>query len=109
MADRRIGGAGGGSDPGKPKSKATGVIVAAAVVAGLSAAAGGATVTDSVGAGLDAAAQQSAETRAANGRDSAAKGDDAETWKRLALQDFFRLLHQLAAIEMNHQAIRPLN
>ena len=87
MAKRRIGGAGGGSDKGTPKSKAAGTVVAAAVTAGLVVAAGGGTVTESVGAGLDAAAQQSAETRTANGKDSAANGDDATTWQRMAMKE----------------------
>jgi hypothetical protein len=62
-------------------------VVTAAVVAGLVSAAGGATVTEAVGTGLDTAVQQSAETRTANGKDSAAKGNDAEAWQRMAMRE----------------------
>jgi hypothetical protein len=100
MANRRIGGAGGGSDPGKPKAKAAGTVVTAAVVAGLVAAASGATVTDSVGTALDAGVQQSAETRAANGKESAEKGDDAETWKRMALREVKKVVEKQLRCEV---------
>jgi len=87
VAGRRIGGPGGGSDKGNRKSTAAGTVVTAAVVARLVSAAGGATVTESIGTGLDAAAQQSAETRAANGKNSAARGNDAEAWQRMAMRE----------------------
>jgi hypothetical protein len=100
MADRRIGGPGGGSDPGKPKSKTAGTVVAAAVAAGLVAAASGATVTDSVGTALDTAVQQSAETRAANGKESAKKGDDAQTWERMALREVKKVVRKQLRCEV---------
>jgi hypothetical protein len=93
VAKRRIGGAGGGSDPGS-KSKAAGTVVTAAVVAGLVAAAGGATVPESVGTALDTAVQQSAETRTANGKDSAAKGDDAKAWQRMAMREIKKVVRR---------------
>ena len=106
MAERRIGGAGGGSDPGKSKSKA-GTVVTAAVAAGLVAAAGGATVTDSVGTALDTAAQQSAETRTANGKDSAAKGDDAQAWRRMAMRELKKVVtRQLRCAVQSHGQVQ---
>jgi hypothetical protein len=92
VAARRIGGAGGGSDPGKRKSTAAGTIVTAAVVAGLVSAAGGATITESIGTGLDTAVQQSAETRAANAKNSAARGNDAEAWQRMAVREIKKVV-----------------
>jgi len=100
VADRRIGGAGGGSDKGKRKSTTAGTVVTAAVVAGLVSAAGGATVTESIGTGLDAAAQQSAETRAANGKNSAARGNDAEAWQRMAMREIKKAVQQQLRCEV---------
>ena len=104
---RRIGGAGGGSDPGKRKSTAVGTVVTAAVVAGLVSAAGGATVTESIGTGLDAAAQQSAETRAANAQKSAARGNDAEAWQRMAMREIKKVVtRQLRCAVQSYGQVR---
>ncbi|KAA2256389.1 hypothetical protein F0L68_26440 [Solihabitans fulvus] len=83
-----MGGAGGGSDPGPGKGKgASGTVVAAAVVAGLMAAAGGGTATESVGAALDSAAQQGAKADPAKNKGSANRESTAEAWQRIALRE----------------------
>ncbi|HEY0500950.1 MAG TPA: hypothetical protein VGD48_34760, partial [Kutzneria sp.] len=58
------------------------------------AAAGGATVPESVGTAFDTAVQQSAETRTANGKDSAAKGDDAKAWQRMAMREIKKVVRR---------------
>jgi hypothetical protein len=74
---------------------------------GLVAAAGGATVTDSVGTALDTAVQQSAETRTANGKDSAAKGDDVRTWQRMAMREIKKVVRrQLRCAVQSHGQVQ---
>jgi hypothetical protein len=73
------------------KGKAAGGFVGAALVAGLMAAANGADVTTSVGTALDtAASQSSADADTAGGREAAKKGNEKETWQRMALRQLER-------------------
>ncbi|HWC79966.1 MAG TPA: hypothetical protein VG756_08390 [Pseudonocardiaceae bacterium] len=95
MADRRIGGAGGGSDPGSGKGKSKGgVVIAAALFAGLAAAAGGADASGSIGAALDAAGSQSADAQRSSAEQPARDGDETEAWRRLGLKETKKWLEQ---------------
>jgi hypothetical protein len=96
MAKRRIGGAGGGSDPGKGKGKKKGKggpIVAGAVLAGLLVAAEGGTTTESVGAALDSAsaASTSTDARTADSQQAARKGDEAQAWRRMGIRELKKI------------------
>lgn len=73
--------------------KATGGVVATAVLTGVLAAAGGADATTSVGAALDSAQSQiQAETKSA--RDAAEGGDETEAWRRLGLKELKQAVKQ---------------
>lgn len=76
------------------KRKATGAVVAGAVVAGLMTAAGGGGATASVGAALDSATSAGADAETANGEDAARKGDDTAAWQRMALKELKKAVKQ---------------
>lgn len=69
------------------KRKATGAVVAGAVMVGLMTAASGGGATASVGAALDSATSASADADTAKGQDAARRGDDATAWRRMALKE----------------------
>jgi hypothetical protein len=77
----------GSKYPITPRKGTAGAVVAAAVLAGGMAAAGGAGVTDAVGSALDAGAQRAADARAEDASKSAKKGDAEQTWQRMALKE----------------------
>lgn len=90
MAERRIGGAGGGSDPGK--GTAAGRFVAAATLVVVVAATGGSlgggaalsgTAADSA---ADAVAGQNLSARKVESKKSARKGRSDEAWRRMGLR-----------------------
>lgn len=96
MAKRRIGGAGGGSDPGKGKGKKKGKggsIVAGAVLAGLLVAAEGGTTTESIGAALDSAstASTSTDARTSDSQRAARKGDETDAWRRMGIRELKKI------------------
>ncbi|SHG14965.1 hypothetical protein [Streptoalloteichus hindustanus] len=101
MANRRIGGAGGGSDPGPGKGKA-GVFVAAAVSAGLVAAAGsgaGGTLLGSSGGTASgssggASAGKSVSARKAEGKKAARRGNADEAWDRMGMRRIKQAVRQ---------------
>lgn len=91
MADRRIGGAGGGSDKGPKKgSGSSGKVVAAGVLAlGLAsggALGGGASLGGAGGSAVDSVASPNLSTKKANGRESARKGDRDGAMQRMGLR-----------------------
>jgi hypothetical protein len=93
---RRIGGAGGGSDPGSGKA---GGIVAAAVLAGAVAFGGigsGATSLggSSGGGSIDSAAGRNLNTNKAEGKKSARKGDANEAWRRMNMRTLKKAMKQ---------------
>lgn len=85
---RRIGGAGGGSDPGPKGGKK---VVAAAVAVGALAGTGGVTGTFSTSSAGgtstgEAAVSRSIKARKAEGRNAAKKGNGRQAWKRMGLR-----------------------
>jgi hypothetical protein len=91
VADRRIGGKGGGSDPGPGKSgKGGGFVVAAALVAAV-ALAGGGVGTGSLGrspsgGGSDPAAGRSIGVRKVEAQKAARTGNADEAWRRMGMR-----------------------
>ncbi|SEE00253.1 hypothetical protein SAMN04489729_6011 [Amycolatopsis lurida] len=95
IVGRRIGGAGGGSDPGK--GKGTGTLVAA--TAFVLVVAGGTTGAISIGGGatgsgtaVDSAFSRDLNTRKNAGKKSAKKGRADEAWNRLGLRSIKKTL-----------------
>ncbi|MFE6613683.1 hypothetical protein [Amycolatopsis sp. NPDC057786] len=89
IVGRRIGGAGGGSDPGKGKGAGTLVVAAAFVLV----VAGGTTGAISIGTGtsgsgsaVDSALSRDLNIRKNDGKNSAKKGKADEAWHRLGLR-----------------------
>ncbi|HCT81465.1 MAG TPA: hypothetical protein DGT23_33820 [Micromonosporaceae bacterium] len=89
---RRIGGAGGGSDPGSGK----GVVVAAAVLAGSVAIAGGGVSLggSATGGAVDAAAGRSVSAKKVESKKSARKGDADEAWRRMGMRTLKKAVKQ---------------
>jgi hypothetical protein len=92
---RRIGGAGGGSDPGSGKSAG---FVAAVVLAGAVAVGGlgGATTLggSSGGGVVDSATAHNLSTKKAEGKKSARNGDANEAWRRMNMRTLKRAAKQ---------------
>lgn len=89
---RRIGGAGGGSDPGPRKSKQ--VIVAAtaalAVAAGGGGAIGGGVVGSSTTSAAESALARNLGAKKVNARNAARRGDTSGAWRRMGLRSLKR-------------------
>ncbi|XVV00069.1 hypothetical protein ACQPW3_21675 [Actinosynnema sp. CA-248983] len=87
MADRRIGGAGGGSDPAN-KGGNTGAVLLAGVVAVGALSAGGAGVS-TIGelTGTASSGSQSMSARNSEGRKDARRGDSDAAWRRFGMRE----------------------
>lgn len=93
MADRRIGGPGGGSDPGRGKA---GPVVAAVALAGALAGAGttigstGSTATPAAGSGTS----WNLSAKKSDAQRSARKGNADEAWQRLSMRTLKKVSRQ---------------
>jgi hypothetical protein len=85
---RRIGGAGGGSDPGPGKSARAVVATATAVVvaAGGTGAIGGGAVSSSTSSAAQSAAARNLGAKKADARNAARRGDTRGAWQRMGLR-----------------------
>lgn len=85
---RRIGGAGGGSDPGTPKSAQVVVAAAAAVAvaAGGGGAIGGSAVSSSATSAAESALARNLGAKKVNARNAAQRGDTNGAWRRMGLR-----------------------
>jgi hypothetical protein len=83
VADRRIGGAGGGSDKA---SGSSGKVVVALGLASGGALGGGASLGGAGSSAVDSVASQNLSTKKANGRESARKGDRDGALQRMGLR-----------------------
>ncbi len=85
---RRIGGAGGGSDPG-PRKGAQVVVAAAAaltVAAGGGGAIGGGAAGSSAGSAAESALARNLGAKKADARNAARRGDTSGAWRRMGLR-----------------------
>lgn len=92
---RRIGGPGGGSDPGL--GKADRFIAVAVIIGAVVAAGGGVGVGTSLGGAgqvVDTAAGQSIRAKKAEGRKAARKGDADEAWRRMGMRTLKKAVKQ---------------
>lgn len=84
---RRIGGAGGGSDPGSSK----GTLVAIVLAGSVAAAGGGLSFGGSTAGGAaDSVAGQSFNAKKADAKKSAQKGDADAAWRRMGMRTLKR-------------------
>ncbi|AHH99874.1 hypothetical protein [Kutzneria albida] len=108
MAKRRIGGAGGGSDPGPGKSG--GAAVAAVVLAGaMAAAGGGATLggASSTVSSIDSATGRNLNAKKADAKSSARRGDAEDAWRRLSMRTIKKVLkEELACVTHSFGQVR---
>ncbi len=94
---RRIGGPGGGSDPGSGRADrviavavTTGVVVAAGGGVGVGTSLGGASTSQAV----DAAAGKNIRAKKAEGKKAARKGDADEAWRRMGMRTLKKAVKQ---------------
>lgn len=94
---RRIGGRGGGSDPGPGKAdRFIAIAVLAGVVAATGAGASGAMSLGGASAGraVDTAAGKSISSKKAEGKKAARKGDADEAWRRMGMRTLKKAVKQ---------------
>ncbi|MGH3898136.1 MAG: hypothetical protein ACRDTA_07745 [Pseudonocardiaceae bacterium] len=94
---RRIGGAGGGSDPGSGKTDRfiavavlTGAVIATGAGVGVSTSLGGA----STGQAVDTAAGRSISAKKAEGKKAARNGNADEAWRRMGMRTLKKAVKQ---------------
>ncbi len=94
---RRIGGAGGGSDPGPSKGdRFVAVAVLAVAVAAAGGGVGGSTSLggSATGQAVDTAAGQSISAKKAEGKKAARKGNADEAWRRMGMRTLKKAVKQ---------------
>ncbi|MEJ2854416.1 MULTISPECIES: hypothetical protein [unclassified Saccharothrix] len=93
MAPRRIGGAGGGSDPANKGSNAGAVVLAGVVALG---AAGGSAGISTISELTGTTTSQSISARTTNGQQAAKRGDTNSAWRQFKMRERQRTLKQQA-------------
>ncbi|MCP3804271.1 hypothetical protein NLX83_33875 [Allokutzneria sp. A3M-2-11 16] len=84
MAKRRIGGAGGGSDPGTKAPAAVAIAAAGALVIGSGMGAGG---VSTLGSAAESAALRNISAKKADGTKAAKSGNARQAWQRMGLRE----------------------
>lgn len=104
---RRIGGAGGGSDPGGISGSVVAVAVAGLLAVGGVGAAGLGGATASSGGAAESLTGPNLSARKADGQKSARKGEAKQTWQKMGMRELKKTVKQdLTCLEHSHGKVR---